>query len=123
MRPKQIALLGVFVLAFVRFAPAQTDTGRIVGSVHDTSGAVGPGAAITVRNERTGHERKVVSNDQGAYVVTQLSPASYLVTAKAEGFGVTERRDIQVQVGQERTVIITLQPASVATEVVVSGGE
>src|SRR5262249_38596457 len=47
----------------------------------------------------------------------------YLVTAKAEGFGVTERRELQVQGGQERTVIITLPPASVPTEGVVSGGE
>jgi hypothetical protein len=113
----------MLALAFTCLAAAQTDTGRVVGSVLDTSGAVVPGAAITVRNDRTGQERKATSNDQGAFVVTQLSPAGYTITVKAEGFGVTERREVLVQVGQERPVNIVLQPASVSTEVVVSGGE
>jgi len=51
MRSKRIALLGVLVLVFIGLLSAQTDTGRIVGSVLDTSGAVVQGAAITVRNE------------------------------------------------------------------------
>ncbi len=102
---------------------AQTDTGRIVGSVLDATGAVVPGAAITVKNERTGLERSATANDQGIYIATQLPPGAYSVTARAAGFGASQQKDVALQVGQERTVNLVLQPASVNTEVTVSGGE
>ncbi len=119
---KQGKIVCLFALSAAVLA-AQTDTGRIVGSVLDTTGGVVPGAAITVRNERTGQERSVTASDQGAYIATQLPPGAYSVTAKAVGFGASQQQDIALQVGQERTVNLVLQPASVNTEVTVSGGE
>jgi len=102
---------------------AQSDTGRITGAVLDSSGSAVAAAAVTVKNERTGQERTLATNDRGVYLAGQLLPASYTVTAKAAGFATTERREVNVQVGQERTVNLVLQPETVSTEVVVSGGE
>jgi hypothetical protein len=104
-------------------ALGQTDVGRIVGTVVDATGAVIPGAQIRVKNERTGQEQIVRTNDQGYYIVTQLEPAVYTVTGKAEGLGPQEYREIRVGVGQERTVNVILQPAALETEVNVSSGE
>src|SRR5262249_41375467 len=85
--------------------------------------AVVPGAAITVKNQRTGQQRSAATDDRGVYIVTQLLPASYTVIATDTGFADTEQRCVNVQVRQERTLNIVLQPASVTTEVNVSGGE
>ena len=104
-------------------ALAQTSVGRIVGTVADASGAVIPNASITVRNQRTGEERAIQSRADGQYVITNLHPAAYDLTVVAAGFANSEFKGVSLQVGQERTMNAVLQPAGVATEVTVSGGE
>jgi hypothetical protein len=96
---------------------------RIVGTVTDSTGAVIPNATVAVKNDQTGEERKVTSNAQGTYIAAPLRPARYTVTASGEGLGPAQYKGINVQVGQERTVDIILQPAAVTTEIKVSGGE
>jgi len=53
---------------------AQTDQGRIIGTVRDQSKAIVPGATVTVKNDRTGEERNINTTDQGQYLVTALKP-------------------------------------------------
>jgi len=101
---------------------AQTDTGRVTGTVTDSSDAVVPNAAITIKNETTGEIRKATTNHQGVFVVSQLRPASYTVSAEAAGMAPTEYSGIMLEVGQERTLNIKIQPAAVRTEVQVSSG-
>ena len=102
---------------------AQTDTGRIIGTVVDQTGAVVAGAKVSLKNERTGEQRDVVSNESGLYFATNLHPASYTVTADVPGFAKAEYVNIHLAVGQERTLSIVLQPAGVTSEVTVSAGE
>jgi hypothetical protein len=75
-----------------------------------------------VKNERTDAVRKVTTNDQGIYIVTQLGAATYTVVAEAVGMSPAEFRGVALQVGQERTLDIKVQPATVATQVTVSEG-
>src|SRR5262245_42573215 len=98
----------------------QVDQGRIAGIIKDQSGAVIPGVEVTVKNERTGDERTVVSADRGDYSVTALRPSVYTVTAKLSGFSDITVTGVNVVVGQTVNVEITLKPASVSTEVNVS---
>ena len=100
----------------------QSDVARIVGTISDSTGAVIPGAVLTLKNERTGQERKVLTNEQGLYVATQLQPATYSLKAEAPGMADAAYNNISLQVGQERTLNVTMQPSAVATEVNVSGG-
>ena len=65
---------------------AQTTTGLITGVVADSTGAVLPGADVSVVNRDTGQERIAVSDASGLYVVPQLAPGAYTLTAKKEGF-------------------------------------
>jgi len=102
---------------------AQIDTGRITGTITDASNAVVPNSAITVKNEKTGQARKITTSDQGVYIAAQLGPSTYTITAEANGMAPAEYRGVTLQVGQERTLNITLQPAAVTTEVNVSGGD
>ncbi len=116
---KNIVLFLVTLLA----AFGQSDVARLVGTVSDSSGAVVPGATVTIKNERTGDERSLKTNDQGYFIVPQLSPANYTITGKADGMATQEYREVRLSVGQERTLNIILQPSSVTTEVNVSGGD
>src|SRR5215470_3976242 len=115
-----------FALVGVLSAPllhAQNVETRIVGGVTDPSGAVIPNAVINATDAKTGQERKAVADERGFYVISNLAPSTYTVKAQGKGLGPTEYAEIHVSVGQERTLNIVLQPASVATEVTVSGGE
>ena len=112
-------LLGAVVLPLVY---GQSDASRIVGVVSDASGAVIPGASVTVKNERTGEARRVTTDEHGLFLAAQLSPSSYSVTAEAKGMANAEFTGVNLQVGQVRTFDIKLQPSSVTTEVSVSGG-
>ena len=116
----RMSLMGVLLLPL---AFGQNDAGRIAGMVTDASGASVPGTSITVTNEKTGQERKVASDAAGAYVILNLTPSSYKITAQGNGFGLWQTSAVPLSVGQERVINIVLQPAAVTTEVNVSGGE
>ncbi len=79
-----VLLIGCSVFAVPAWG--QSDVGTIVGFVRDHSGAVVPGARVTIQNEGTGQEQSVISDAQGRYTVTNLQPADYTMTAEAKGF-------------------------------------
>jgi hypothetical protein len=115
---KQIAVL----LSLAAMLLGQ-DQGRFTGVVADTSGAVIAQASVKVRNEKTGAEREVKTSDTGVFFVTNLSPAAYTVVVSSPGFGDAIYREINLALGQERSLTVTLKPTSVSTEVTVSGGD
>ena len=110
----------VFTLAFAVLthlsASAQTDRGRIAGTVTDANGAVVPGATVSVKNEGTGEERSTVSNESGYYMIASLQPARYTVKAAAQNLTV-QATNVQVLVGQELNLDLTLQATGVEAKV------
>lgn len=107
----------VFALLTAVSAFAQVDQGRIVGTVHDSSGAVISGALVSVKNERTGEERTAMTDEQGGYNVTALKPSVYTVRATLDAFSPAERSGLQLVVGQKLTLDLTLQPAGITQTV------
>jgi len=100
----------------------QTDSGRISGTVKDSNGGLVPGATILVKNERTGEERTTTSINDGTYIVASLKPSSYVLTVTAQGL--TATATVQVLVGQELKLDLTVQPAGLQESVnIVAGGE
>jgi hypothetical protein len=81
-----VAALCILFLSLSTAAVAQNDVGSIVGFVTDQTGAVIPGATVTVQNEGTGERRVVTSDAAGHYAVPNLQPADYTITAEAKGF-------------------------------------
>jgi hypothetical protein len=128
---KRIYRLISFMLMFALIAQiflqasvfAQTDQGRIVGTVRDQSGAVVAGSTITIKNERTGETRTTVSTDQGQYLVTALKPSSYTIAVDSQGFAKTNYTNITLAVGQELTFDIDLKPKTVEEVVTVVGSQ
>lgn len=65
---------------------AQIETGSVLGTVTDASGAVVPNAQVVVLNTQTGLTHKTLTNQRGAYQVLALAPGSYRVSIVASGF-------------------------------------
>ena len=110
-------------LCLVPTVYAQSDTGRLTGTITDVTNSALSSADVTITNEKNGQIRKVTVNSLGVYVATQLGPATYSVTAHAPGMSNAEFTGVILQVGQERTLNITMQVSSMSTEIQVSGGD
>src|SRR5579864_8408529 len=80
---------------------AQITTGTISGTVKDSSGAMIPGAAVTVTNVDTGTTRKLTTDAGGRYSAPQLGLGHYEVGAEAAGFQTAKRSGIELTVGRE----------------------
>jgi hypothetical protein len=103
---------------------AQTDQGRIVGTVMDANGAYVLGATVMVRNDRTGEERTATTGGDGTFAVPALKASNYTVTATGKDFAPSKVTDVQLSVGQELALNITLKTSEVTASVdVVSASE
>jgi hypothetical protein len=98
----------------------QANTGTIVGTVHDTSGAVLPGVSVTIRNEGTNIGRDVVSSASGDYSAPLLPPGNYEVSADLPGFVKKVIGNVQLQVNQTIRIDFSLGLAGVQQEVSVT---
>ena len=88
---------------------AQKDTGTIAGIVRDSSGAVVPGASITVTNSQTNITFHTVSGADGSYTAPALRPGEYSVTVERAGFKKEVRSGLVLQLNQVATVDLALQ--------------
>lgn len=82
----------------------QNLTGQLSGVVADQSGAVVPGANITLKNQLTGDTRRTVSNSEGVFAFAAVPTGEYTITIEATGFGKWERTGIRVSAGDRRTI-------------------
>ncbi len=77
----------ILVVLFVSAALfAQTNTARLEGVVQDPTGAVVPGAKVTVVNVKTQIHSEATSDPQGNYLFPSLPPGTYNLSAEATGF-------------------------------------
>src|SRR5436190_15140400 len=99
---------------------AQTSTATILGTVKDASGALIPGVNITVKHTESGLARTVVSGERGGYNVPLLPVGPYEITTTMPGFKQQLRSGINLVVGQEAVVDLTLEVGAAAEQVTVS---
>lgn len=115
-----LVLVAVWSLISIA-ASAQNLTGTINGVVEDPSGAVIPGAAVTVSNAGTGVvERTLKTDNGGRYEAPALLSGTYKITVRAEGFETTVINSLVLSVDQSRLQNVTLKIGSVSAEVSVS---
>ena len=114
------SLTGVFAVAAVLAAAsmpltAQTiTTGDAVGVVSDTSGAVVPGAKVTIKSLDTGETRSDTSNAEGQYRFSLLKPGNYELSASSQGLK-SNLEKVNLLVGQALEVNIKMNPLGTAT--------
>jgi hypothetical protein len=118
---KHLFRMFLFVtLIFASFL-AQAQTASLRGTVADSRGAIVPGAKVTVLNTATNATRTVDSNDSGVYSLTNLAVGVYTVTVEKQGFAKTEFTQVELTVGQVRTLDVKFQVSSNAEVVNVLG--
>jgi hypothetical protein len=112
-------LVASFLFLLAGSLMAQQETGRVVGVVKDQSGAVIPGATITVKNNATNAERTAVTSGDGSYAITNLLPGNYTISVSMTGFN-TAQKQLVVSVGGVVNAEFSLTVGAVPTTVVVS---
>jgi Carboxypeptidase regulatory-like domain len=100
---------------------AQGSTASISGVVRDATGAVIPGVMVTARHIESGLTRIAVSGENGGYTIQLLPVGAYEITTELPGFKQEVRRGINLVVGQEAVVNLTLEVGTVAESVTVTG--
>lgn len=98
---------------------AQTVTGTLQGTVKDTSGAVMPGAVVSMRNLDTGQTRETTTNTVGYYVLPFLPIGSYELTAALSGFRTVIHQQVTIALNDTRVVNFEMAPAAVSETVTV----
>lgn len=101
-------------------AYAQVDTGAIVGTVRDQSGAVIPHVKVTLLNQGTSLALSTVSDASGSYTFAPVRIGTYTITAEYQGFQKATHADVAVSVQQQVQVDFTLQPGQVTETVTVT---
>ncbi len=92
------------VVMFSALCFGQQLTGTLTGTVLDTTGAVVPGAKVTMKNELSGDTRATVSNSSGYFSITAVQPGSYSVSVAAAGFKGWQQAGIVFAQGDNRTI-------------------
>ena len=103
----------VFAAAMAAPMMAQTATGTVKGTVVDVTGALIPGAQVTL-SSGSGSTRTVKSNAQGAYAASSLAPGRYTVSIHAKGFADTVISDLMV--GADGSAVVKNVTLKAATE-------
>jgi hypothetical protein len=98
-----ILMAMALLLVFLPFAHAQTEA-TVSGTVQDPTGAVVPGAQVTLTNEATQDTRVVTSNGDGFFAFPSLIPGTYSVKASMKGFVPKEITGIVLHAGDSRTI-------------------
>ena len=114
--------IGTMILVLASFAPALSAqvSASLSGTVTDQSGAVISAATVTTENVDTGAVRDTTSDESGRYHVFSLPVGQYQVSASKQGFTEEIRTGVQLVIGQDATVDLSLQVGAVSEKVTVN---
>src|SRR5215472_16275771 len=115
------AVLSISVFLGSHLAFAQVTTGTISGIVQDASGAAIAGASVTVKNLDTGTNRTISTDSGGRYNAPDLPLGNYEVQAQQSGFQTEARIGINLTVGREAVVDLSLKVGQISERVLVTG--
>ena len=122
MRLRMTSLVVRFGLGIL-FAVAvlAQDTGSITGTVRDTTGAVIPGAKVTLRNTAQGSIYKTISNGNGDYLVAGLPAGRYDLSISVKDFKGYEAWGIVLRVAQKARADAVMVIGDVTSAITVPG--
>ena len=112
-------------LCFSGLSYAQEITGSIVGTVKDSTGAVVPGATVTVTDPSKNDlvVRTVTATDDGTFSVPNVAVSTYTVTVEAPNFKKSVQTSVKVDVGQRRQVDFALEAGKIDETVTVTADQ
>ncbi len=115
-----VAAILFFLFNFTIVGLAQIATGGLTGTAKDPSGAVIPGARITLTNTATGVTTSTVTTSTGAYSLSGIAPGTYFLRAEATNFQTFVDKGLQVHVQQTLTVDVPFTFGNVVQQVSVT---
>src|SRR4051794_20593857 len=113
-----VALFAALTLLCAAFGQT-TNNQSVSGTVQDSSGAIVPNATVTVVSEGTNLTRSAVSSENGSYFISNVPIGFYELTATAPGFKKYQVSHVEVTVGQQVALNVTLDVGSVNESVTV----
>src|SRR5262245_7605021 len=114
----RILFLATLALTLGQFAFGQT--AQVTGRVIDSSGAVVPGAQVTVTNQKTSLTRDSVTNGEGYFTIPLLPPGEYRIAVKKDGFKPIVRPDVALNVEQVARLDFALEAGAVSETVTIT---
>ncbi len=120
--PGLVLLLALILMLSSTAVHAQSAsaTGRLEGTVTDSSGAAVPTAGVTVRNQNTGISATLQSGTEGDFTFLYLDPGTYEISIQKAGFNKLVLKDVGVTVGTRAIIHPQLAIGKVETTVSVS---
>ena len=120
MRVRSASLLFLSALLFLA-APVFAQDASLIGAVVDGTKAALPGATITATMIDTGRAQTTVSDERGEYRLRGLEAGRYKVQAELSGFASVLIPEIELLVGQNRSLPFSMQVASLSETLTVTG--
>lgn len=102
---------------FASPARAQTLYGSIVGTVTDPQGGLTPGVVVVATNTGTGLKVEATTDETGSYILRNLLPGTYNLTATLTGFRQHEQKGIPVEAGNPVRVNVALAVGAMAERI------
>jgi hypothetical protein len=113
-----LGALFLLILLFSHSALAQAGSGRIAGSVKDTSGAVIPGSTVNLLNTATGVAQNATSNGDGTFNFPVVPIGQYELDVTADGFNkFSQTAGLKIDVNTALTLDVVLQVADAGQSV------
>jgi hypothetical protein len=119
MSNRGLCLICLALLCMATNLSAQNITATLTGTVTDPSGAVVPKATVLVHDQNTNTDRTVQTNSTGDYTATFLPVGVYTITVKVTGFQDSVAQDVDLHVGELRTLNFQLTPGVITQTVTV----
>jgi len=117
---RMLCVVALALSSFVFTSRIQAQSASVAGSVADSSGAVVPGAKVTIRNTATNVASSTVTDGAGHYAVPSIPPGNYEISASMVGFSTARQTDIRLTVSQAAIFNLTLKPGDVQQTVTVT---
>src|SRR5436190_60892 len=109
---KKLMSLSLLFCISVAIAFAQTNTGRLVGTVASPDGVIA-GATVTITDDKTQKDRTVVTGGDGTFTVPQLEVGNYTVKVTSTGFKTFTATAVKIDIGREFSLSVALEVGNV----------
>jgi hypothetical protein len=118
-RTALLFLMSLVALLATRNINAQNNYGSIVGAITDSSGAIVPGAKVSLKNTGTNQAQETTTAAGGTYSFLNLNPGEYTANISQAGFKSSTQRSITVTVGGTTRVDVVLEVGDITQTVTV----
>ena len=114
-----VCLLLILGVSAVRPMSGQVVYGSVIGTITDQSGAIIPGAAVTLTSTATGISKQATADEGGRYSVVDVLPGNYDLKVETKGFRLFVQKDIEVVPGSVARVDVKLEVGQLTEQVTV----